>query len=432
MEACLEEPGSLTGQHGQAYTSSQGPKNKQSKGSKQDTPSRGRRGGQPEMRSSSGECESGESQTLRRNGSKASASPPVVTFKAEEGQGSGSGDDEQTAGVSKAGRKADHGSSIPVLRSSKPDSKPKLPRPDGQAKCPRCDSEETKFCYYNNYNVKQPRYFCKGCQRSSATVLASDSGCNSGGMNTQSEDGSMGGRRQQAAQQAVAAQQQVYAAQHQLQQAAALQAQAQMQLGCGWGQSQNPYMGSMWPYNMNSFGPNWAAAAYASRLGAPAWNPLDGSSVGTGGSLAAPRGPTTGSNMLSGPNPTHSTMVPISAALVTSGYTWGNGSNAWGGNPGAVAGMNTWGANWNTNVTTGSQPSAQGGGDNGQQGQEDLPQSSQNGNHHATALGSHGGATSGSALNGSANGSSMLSGGSGNSTVTAGQLGTRGARSFDT
>ena len=23
----------------------------------------------------------------------------------------------------------------------------------------------TKFCYYNNYNVNQPRHFCRGCQR---------------------------------------------------------------------------------------------------------------------------------------------------------------------------------------------------------------------------------------------------------------------------
>ena len=43
--------------------------------------------------------------------------------------------------------------------------KPKLPRPEGTVACPRCASEETKFCYYNNYNVKQPRYFCRGCQR---------------------------------------------------------------------------------------------------------------------------------------------------------------------------------------------------------------------------------------------------------------------------
>ncbi len=39
----------------------------------------------------------------------------------------------------------------------------KLPRPQGAAHCPRCASEDTKFCYYNNYNVKQPRYFCKVC-----------------------------------------------------------------------------------------------------------------------------------------------------------------------------------------------------------------------------------------------------------------------------
>ncbi|KAG4173054.1 hypothetical protein ERO13_A11G034200v2 [Gossypium hirsutum] len=32
-------------------------------------------------------------------------------------------------------------------------------------KCPRCDSSNTKFCYYNNYNLSQPRYFCKNCRR---------------------------------------------------------------------------------------------------------------------------------------------------------------------------------------------------------------------------------------------------------------------------
>ncbi|KAE8728783.1 Dof zinc finger protein DOF4.4 [Hibiscus syriacus] len=32
-------------------------------------------------------------------------------------------------------------------------------------KCPRCDSVNTKFCYYNNYSLSQPRYFCKGCRR---------------------------------------------------------------------------------------------------------------------------------------------------------------------------------------------------------------------------------------------------------------------------
>jgi hypothetical protein len=31
--------------------------------------------------------------------------------------------------------------------------------------CPRCASTHTKFCYYNNYSLSQPRYFCKGCRR---------------------------------------------------------------------------------------------------------------------------------------------------------------------------------------------------------------------------------------------------------------------------
>ncbi|DAD49704.1 TPA_asm: hypothetical protein HUJ06_031765 [Nelumbo nucifera] len=31
--------------------------------------------------------------------------------------------------------------------------------------CPRCASANTKFCYYNNYSLSQPRYFCKGCRR---------------------------------------------------------------------------------------------------------------------------------------------------------------------------------------------------------------------------------------------------------------------------
>ncbi|XP_076917258.1 dof zinc finger protein DOF3.7-like isoform X1 [Bidens hawaiensis] len=31
--------------------------------------------------------------------------------------------------------------------------------------CPRCNSAHTKFCYYNNYSLSQPRYFCKTCRR---------------------------------------------------------------------------------------------------------------------------------------------------------------------------------------------------------------------------------------------------------------------------
>lgn len=43
----------------------------------------------------------------------------------------------------------------------------KLARPQKEQalNCPRCNSTNTKFCYYNNYSLTQPRYFCKTCRR---------------------------------------------------------------------------------------------------------------------------------------------------------------------------------------------------------------------------------------------------------------------------
>ncbi|XP_004232898.1 dof zinc finger protein DOF1.4 [Solanum lycopersicum] len=38
-------------------------------------------------------------------------------------------------------------------------------QPPPHLKCPRCDSSNTKFCYYNNYSLSQPRHFCKACKR---------------------------------------------------------------------------------------------------------------------------------------------------------------------------------------------------------------------------------------------------------------------------
>ncbi|KAK9283597.1 hypothetical protein L1049_011846 [Liquidambar formosana] len=40
-----------------------------------------------------------------------------------------------------------------------------LKRPDKILPCPRCNSLNTKFCYFNNYNVNQPRHFCQNCHR---------------------------------------------------------------------------------------------------------------------------------------------------------------------------------------------------------------------------------------------------------------------------
>ncbi|XP_009587736.1 cyclic dof factor 1 [Nicotiana tomentosiformis] len=61
----------------------------------------------------------------------------------------------------------------PALKTSKTENDPNdaysqqktLKKPDKILPCPRCNSMDTKFCYYNNYNVNQPRHFCKSCQR---------------------------------------------------------------------------------------------------------------------------------------------------------------------------------------------------------------------------------------------------------------------------
>ncbi|GMH00393.1 hypothetical protein Nepgr_002232 [Nepenthes gracilis] len=39
------------------------------------------------------------------------------------------------------------------------------PQEEQNLNCPRCNSTNTKFCYYNNYSLTQPRYFCKTCRR---------------------------------------------------------------------------------------------------------------------------------------------------------------------------------------------------------------------------------------------------------------------------
>ncbi|KAJ6707082.1 DOF ZINC FINGER PROTEIN DOF1.4-RELATED [Salix viminalis] len=48
------------------------------------------------------------------------------------------------------------------LKSTQGDNQQPQPPPQ---KCPRCESLNTKFCYYNNYSLSQPRYFCKTCRR---------------------------------------------------------------------------------------------------------------------------------------------------------------------------------------------------------------------------------------------------------------------------
>ncbi|KAL5725125.1 hypothetical protein ACHQM5_008305 [Ranunculus cassubicifolius] len=52
-----------------------------------------------------------------------------------------------------------------IMSCSRPLEKKRRPQSDQVIKCPRCDSTHTKFCYYNNYSLSQPRYFCKACRR---------------------------------------------------------------------------------------------------------------------------------------------------------------------------------------------------------------------------------------------------------------------------
>ncbi|WOK99011.1 dof zinc finger protein DOF4.6 isoform X1 [Canna indica] len=51
--------------------------------------------------------------------------------------------------------------------SAKPPAVERKSRPNKEKalNCPRCNSTNTKFCYYNNYSLTQPRYFCKACRR---------------------------------------------------------------------------------------------------------------------------------------------------------------------------------------------------------------------------------------------------------------------------
>ncbi|WCJ25679.1 cycling DOF factor 2 [Euphorbia peplus] len=74
---------------------------------------------------------------------------------------SGTSENPKTASVEK-----DNASKTEEEQSDTSNSQEKtLKKPDKILPCPRCNSMDTKFCYYNNYNVNQPRHFCKNCQR---------------------------------------------------------------------------------------------------------------------------------------------------------------------------------------------------------------------------------------------------------------------------
>ncbi|BAT73762.1 hypothetical protein LR48_Vigan01g063200 [Vigna angularis] len=52
-----------------------------------------------------------------------------------------------------------------LMRKQQQQQQQQQTQPSESLKCPRCDSTNTKFCYYNNYNKSQPRHFCRACKR---------------------------------------------------------------------------------------------------------------------------------------------------------------------------------------------------------------------------------------------------------------------------
>ncbi|XP_047307259.1 dof zinc finger protein DOF3.5 [Impatiens glandulifera] len=73
-------------------------------------------------------------------------------YSATEANGGGAGDDDR----------------IQILCQTRPcigQERRWKPNVEIAPNCPRCASSNTKFCYYNNYSLSQPRYFCKSCRR---------------------------------------------------------------------------------------------------------------------------------------------------------------------------------------------------------------------------------------------------------------------------
>ncbi|KAG1359549.1 dof zinc finger protein 4 [Cocos nucifera] len=59
----------------------------------------------------------------------------------------------------------DGGLEIPKPKSEGKTQEQQQRQKPAPLRCPRCESANTKFCYYNNYNKSQPRHFCRACRR---------------------------------------------------------------------------------------------------------------------------------------------------------------------------------------------------------------------------------------------------------------------------
>ncbi|PVH66781.1 hypothetical protein PAHAL_1G344900 [Panicum hallii] len=84
--------------------------------------------------------------------------PPPAAPSAAPGAQRPTGAQAAAAAAPGAGAAAGAGAGAGTERRARPQKEKAL-------NCPRCNSTNTKFCYYNNYSLQQPRYFCKTCRR---------------------------------------------------------------------------------------------------------------------------------------------------------------------------------------------------------------------------------------------------------------------------
>ncbi|KAM0928053.1 hypothetical protein ACQ4PT_002242 [Festuca glaucescens] len=162
----------------------------------------------------------------------------------------------------------------------------KIPQPEPGLKCPRCESTNTKFCYFNNYSLTQPRHFCKTCRRywtrggalrsvpvgggcrrnkRKSSKSSSSAASASGGTSSSTSSTTTGGGNSGAA--------------------------SIMPPQAGNAQSQMPFFASLHPMGSGG-GDHYGTGTGASRLGFPGLSSLDpvGYQLGGGGAVAAALG----------------------------------------------------------------------------------------------------------------------------------------------
>ena len=98
--------------------------------------------------SSSGECPDGPYATNKDSPPRAMASGEDTNTNCNAGDNS---DEKHQAPSQQQGSTADTKSPKESSRLESARSRP--PKPETINPCPRCFSKDTKFCYYNNFNV---------------------------------------------------------------------------------------------------------------------------------------------------------------------------------------------------------------------------------------------------------------------------------------